>query len=153
MNVFDKYNMLFWVLVATTIITVVLSMFMMYRMSHRPIPRSITNPTPSTAPSPPPTKPPSKPVVETYDATSSGKIVYIYSSRCGWCDRFNPIWDDFLKAYNGGIPTLKVEAGDKDAQNYKVSGYPTVLYVDSNGAKTFERERTVENLLAFANSL
>jgi thioredoxin-like negative regulator of GroEL len=96
----------------------------------------------------------SSPSLEQFSSSSSEKvIVYVYKDTCTWCDRFNPIWRDFTDRYAGPISTQKVEAREKQAHQYDITGYPTVLLVvNGRQTATFKDDRTVENLLKFAQA-
>ena len=137
-----KYNVLFWVLVGCTIVTVIVTLFMMYRMSQKPK-------IPMLAPPPHPTM--TGAMIDRFEDTT--EIVYIYSDGCGWCDRFNPVWQDFADRYSGPVTVRKVEAKSDDAKTYIVSGYPTVLLMQNGAQKAvFSDDRTVENLMKFAQT-
>lgn len=137
----DKYNVLFWVLIGCTIITVIVTVFMMYRMSEKP-----SIPKPSTIPT---AVPEPEAFIDTF--TEASDIVYIYSENCGWCDRFNPVWQDFSERYKGSLRIVKVESKQPEARKYKVTGYPTVMVVKGGDETSlFKGDRTVENLMKFA---
>lgn len=135
----------FWVLGILSVFAGILTIVLMYRMStqSRPVSAAI-------APTQPP--PPNEFAwQEEAFQDSAREIVYVYSSACGWCDRFNPVWDDFSNRYEGPLRLVKVEARDPAAMKYQVTRYPTVLFM-ANGVQqdVFDSERTVENLLRFA---
>lgn len=145
-----RFTWWFWVIVALLITTILLTVFMMYRMSQKS--KSLQ---PTASPSSvradhsfAPTHLP--PIIQPF-ANSSVDMVYVYSSSCGWCDRFNPIWDDFSRQYQGSLNLVKVETRDPSASKYKITGFPTVLIM-KNGVQgpMFNDERTVENLVKFA---
>ncbi|KAG2483894.1 hypothetical protein HYH03_017288 [Edaphochlamys debaryana] len=93
-------------------------------------------------------------VEEPFSESSGANMVYIYSTSCGWCDRFNPTWKDFADRYGGSLNLLKIEARSEEARKYNVAGYPTVLIERPNGSSNvlFNDDRTVENLLKFARA-
>ena len=86
------------------------------------------------------------------------KIVFLHMSGCGWCERFRPEWDAFVAQHGAdlaarGVAVEDHERSDPRAEAYSayVSGYPTVLSVDSDGAvAVFKGERTVAGLAEFA---
>jgi thioredoxin-like negative regulator of GroEL len=83
--------------------------------------------------------------------SSPGELVYIYSETCGWCERFNPIWQDFVDRYSGPLKPVKIEARQPEAAKFDVPGYPMVIVVKGGEqVAIFEDDRTVEKLLAFA---
>ena len=159
----DKYTYLFWVLVACTVITVIITVFMMYRMSQKPaVPSQIAKVMPSQMPSqmPPQMQPqpidPSEFVGANLGekfAEGTADLIYIYSESCGWCDRFNPVWNDFSERYSGPLRVMKIEAKQPEAKSYNVTGYPTVIIMQNGVQKAlFSDDRTVENLTKFAKS-
>jgi thioredoxin-like negative regulator of GroEL len=154
----DRYSMLFWVLIGCTIITVIVTMFMMYRMSQKPdAPASnskiASGPPASASASASASTTDSVQSAEKFVSPTTRNMVYIYSTSCGWCERFNPVWTDFVDRYAGPLTVLKVEARQPEAKQYEVKGYPTVMVVE-NGQRValFNEERTVENLLKFARA-
>lgn len=160
-----RFGLMFWVLVVCTIVTIIVTIMMVYRMSQKPQPvPSIPAPismNPVSAPAPliadstidatKPTAELAEPYVDGQQST--GKMVYLYSSSCGWCDRFNPVWQDFAERYTGSLELSKIEAQDPASAAYDVSGYPTVIIErDGSVVATFEGDRTVETLLKFAKA-
>jgi hypothetical protein len=89
---------------------------------------------------------------------ADSKIVFMYMTGCGWCEKMRPHWDSF-KTTNAdrlralGVTAAAYERSDPAAAALKehVDGYPTVLFVASDGKTVtkFEGERTPEGLLAF----
>lgn len=86
------------------------------------------------------------------------RLVFLYMTGCGWCDRFKPQWAAFEDRYGEalqrrGIALVAFERSDPAAQGYlaHADGFPTVLLVSGNGAKVrkFEGDRTPEGLMAF----
>lgn len=82
-------------------------------------------------------------------------VVFFFADWCGHCKRFQPTWNQFKNGMeNKPIDVVEVSADNAAAtQHYNVSGYPTVISVDSHGNKKseFKGERTVSNLNSFAN--
>ena len=75
--------------------------------------------------------------------------------KCKYCKEFNPVWDDFVKKYNGKIVLKKISNNDagNDLDKYDIQSFPTVVLSNDNGEfKKFEGERTVEGLMKFAGN-
>ena len=74
---------------------------------------------------------------------------------CSHCEKFSPIWDQFVNQYNGPLQLKKMErkqAGEELLKKYNVNGFPMVILVDEEGnSKPFEGKRTVEELNIFTN--
>ena len=87
-----------------------------------------------------------------------GEIVLYYSTTCGFCTMFMPVWDQFEKHAAERIPGLKVtkvkcdgEAG-RDCFEKGVMGFPTVIIYPTHGDKVmFEKNRTVDDLVKFVD--
>lgn len=78
------------------------------------------------------------------------KMVYVYSTSCGYCKQFDPIWTKFenqvLAASLPGVTTEK----SVDAGKYKVDAFPAVLLMHNDTQKAaFDGERTPEELWTF----
>jgi thiol-disulfide isomerase/thioredoxin len=95
---------------------------------------------------------------ERFERFESGhKLVFLYMTGCGWCDRFKPEWAEFQRKYGAdlatrGVAIAQFERADAGAAPFKesVKGYPTLLLI-VGGSKvvTFEGERTADTLHAF----
>ena len=83
------------------------------------------------------------------------KFTYYYMEECGHCKKFSPIWDIFVRDYNGPLKLEKIErnnAGD-DLEKYKIKGFPTILLIDDKGnKKEFNGDRTLEGLKNFISN-
>jgi thiol-disulfide isomerase/thioredoxin len=80
-------------------------------------------------------------------------MVYFHMDGCGYCKKFNPIWDKFVSSYGGELKVKKVErkeAGDM-LEKYNIQGFPTILLLDDKGGKKeFSGDRTVVGLESFS---
>tara|TARA_Y100000389_G_C17287457_1_gene426208 strand:+ start:98 stop:607 length:510 start_codon:yes stop_codon:yes gene_type:complete len=89
----------------------------------------------------------------------NSKIVYAHMDGCGYCKKFNPVWDDFVSKMSSmglSLETKKIEMNeDKEFMTeHGVSGFPTVLGFNNAGDKVmFDGERTVDALVSFAKGL
>jgi thioredoxin 1 len=99
------------------------------------------------------------------EAKASGKIIFIdaYTDWCGPCKVMsknvftNP---DVAKVFNEKFINLKIEMeknsdGPEIARLYKVSAYPTLIFVDGSGraVKKAIGYKSAEELIAIANGL
>jgi thiol-disulfide isomerase/thioredoxin len=88
------------------------------------------------------------------------KLIFLYMNGCGWCDKFKPQWDAFVKSYGAplaasGLTLASYERSDPAAAAFKstVDGYPTVLLVTGDGSVVkFSGERTPAGLAAFLSA-
>ena len=74
---------------------------------------------------------------------------YYYMDNCGYCKKFTPEWDKFVKEYKGDIKFKKVNMRDAEAdiKKYDIKGFPTVLIMDEEGKiKEYDGDRTSEGL-------
>ena len=150
-----RFTPLFWILVACTIVTARATGVILYRMSKniksKAVPATAVKASPANAPVPNTAEDFSNSQHSNTSDSSKKELVYLYSDRCGWCDRFNPIWNDFSDRYSGTLGIKKIESQNPESKKYDVAGYPTVLLmVNGDHKATFKDERTVENLLKFA---
>ena len=85
---------------------------------------------------------------------NSGKIVGVFATWCGPCQRFKPEWNTFVET-----SVLSVEELDADVDKRKVSAlgvksFPTVLYLGKKaGPQEYEGERTAAALAEWASSM
>lgn len=92
---------------------------------------------------------------ETFLDSSSPKLIYFYSPKCGYCQAFNPTWDDVctdLVSYP--IETVKIDCTDdmEKCKSYDIKGYPTVLLQKDNQVYEFRDKRDKISLLKFVES-
>jgi hypothetical protein len=63
------------------------------------------------------------------------KIYYFYEEGCPYCEAFSQTYDyTRLAAQPGFTPVVSTNAGVAQQLGVTVSGYPTVVLVNSNGA-------------------
>ncbi len=69
-------------------------------------------------------------------ANSQKVFLYLYTSNCGYCAKFNPIFTKLSLKYENKCKFIKVnldtEEGSKLIQKYNVSYVPYVLLIDNN---------------------
>lgn len=90
----------------------------------------------------------------------SSKIINCNVSWCGHCQKFKPTWNEFETKMKTSHPNIEVinlqcdlnEENEKKCKELDVEGFPTVLFIDSNGTKKeYRGPRTIESLVDFAN--
>ena len=88
----------------------------------------------------------------------SKRFCLIHMDGCGHCERLMPDWLKLEKennANNTGIVmqaiNMKTSEGKKLVDENNISGFPTMLLLDSNGKKikAYEGDRTIEGLKSF----
>lgn len=99
------------------------------------------------------------------EAEKSGKIIFIdcYTSWCGPCKQMAATSfkdEGVAKIYNEKFVNLKVDIekdpdGPELARMYKISAYPTLLYINSEGKliKTVIGMQSADKLISIANSI
>ena len=62
---------------------------------------------------------------------SSHEFVYLYNNNCGYCIKFNPIFNNIKKNYENNISFSKInvstDEGQKIATNYGITYVPYVI--------------------------
>jgi thioredoxin-like negative regulator of GroEL len=77
-------------------------------------------------------------------------LSYYYLPTCGWCTKFNPEWEKFVKIAPATISTQKVDGtSSPDIEKYKIKSFPHIQLVKGDKVKIFEGERTSDNLMKF----
>ena len=73
-------------------------------------------------------------------------MVYFYMKRCGYCNKFNPIWEEFVKKTE--IKTKKVELGEMSPAEKRlgIKSVPTIMFLGSEISKIYVGPRNVEAL-------
>lgn len=99
------------------------------------------------------------------EAKSSGKIIFIdcYTSWCGPCKQMAATSfqnEEVAKIYNEKFVNIKVDIekdadGPELARMYKISAYPTLLYINESGklVKSVIGAQSADKLISIANSL
>lgn len=62
------------------------------------------------------------------------QITYVYKEGCFFCNKFNPVWEQWVAA-NTSAKATKIEQANATnfISKYGIIGYPTVIIEDSNG--------------------
>ena len=84
-------------------------------------------------------------------------VVYIYSTSCGYCTKFAPVFQAYTKSISGtNISTVSYEKSVPEAASYMpyVTAFPTILIFDANnkmiGSNT--GSLTIDALTTFVTS-
>lgn len=95
------------------------------------------------------------------DVNSKIKVFNFNTEWCGYSKRFQPEWDKFQAKVNSDMESVAIAVDIKCDQKeneplcaqYKIEGFPTVIY-EKNGAKhLYDGERTVYSLTSYLNRL
>lgn len=77
-------------------------------------------------------------------------VSYYYLPSCGWCTKFNPEWEKFIKDAPPTIMTEKVDGSSSpDIEKYNIKAFPHIQLVKGDTVMIFEGDRTSENLMKF----
>jgi thiol-disulfide isomerase/thioredoxin len=91
----------------------------------------------------------------------SPSLLLFYSTKCGYCHQFKPIWAELKRIYADRDINLLSIRGDGAApdvmaqiKQFRIVGYPTLILIDPkrNRKHEFGGERTLNNLLHFIES-
>ena len=99
-----------------------------------------------------------RPCRENFESSISNEkyeLLYFSMSTCGYCKKFNPVWDEFSQDPPKHITTRKImsNSGDPLLEKLNISGYPTILMQNTVTQETtpFDGERTVNGLKQFCD--
>jgi thioredoxin-like negative regulator of GroEL len=83
--------------------------------------------------------------------SSKPTLTYYYLPSCGWCTKFTPEWEKFVKMAPDTVVTNKVDGTTSpDIEKYKIKGFPHIQLVKGDGTViVFEGERSAEKLMEF----
>jgi thiol-disulfide isomerase/thioredoxin len=92
-----------------------------------------------------------------YNTTMSARgitIIWFYRPGCGWCERMESEWDDFVsKAPNNiNINRVNIIENQQMAQDFQVEGVPHIVKIVNGSRHVFNEERTCDNFLRFVSS-
>lgn len=97
---------------------------------------------------------------ETFSGGESGNVktlIFFKANWCGHCNRFKPVWDEFVsecKAKNEPTQLLELDIDEESTkplmQKHNVRGFPHVVLTGANVEDVvFTKNRTKEDLIAF----
>jgi thioredoxin-like negative regulator of GroEL len=77
-------------------------------------------------------------------------LSYYFLPTCGWCKKFDPEWEKFVKMAPETITTQKVDGNiSPDVEKYGIKSFPHIQLVKGDKVVVFEGDRTTDNLLKF----
>lgn len=93
----------------------------------------------------------------------SARLVFLHMDGCGWCAKFQPVWDELQNKHGKDLAKLGVTLEDYEskspdavqlAKEAGIKGYPSILLINGqDGSVTkFDGDRTVKGLLAFLDA-
>ncbi|XP_073233579.1 protein disulfide-isomerase TMX3-like [Porites lutea] len=80
-------------------------------------------------------------------------LVEFYAPWCGYCKKLEPIWIEVGRTLHGSaIKVAKLDATrfSSIARDFGIRGYPSIKFVRGKRIITFEGERTVQDIVQFA---
>lgn len=86
---------------------------------------------------------------------SSFTVYYFYSPKCGWCQKFTPIWNDIVNNLNNNnnIKFLAINAENTNNENlmfyHNVNKFPSIIVVTPNKNIEYTGNRTYNDLYDF----
>ena len=95
---------------------------------------------------------------ETFDENKI-KIMLFSASFCGFCKEFAPTWEELKekikkdKSLKDRVIITAYSDEDKEAMKYHhIKSFPTIILKDKDGTyHTFDKDRSLENLMTFIN--
>lgn len=95
---------------------------------------------------------------ETFEGNDNMKtLIFFKANWCGHCNRFKPVWDEFVtecKHKNEPTKLLELDIDQEESkplmQKHNVRGFPHVVLTGENQDDiVFTKNRTKEDLIAF----
>jgi len=153
----------FFLLGASIVLVVAVVVYIFYSVKERRAPvkefenKVVKAPTriPIETPKPPRQVHPQQP--QPQPQQPRGVMVMFYAPWCGHCKNLEPVWDEFMKNFNGynGVQLLKVN-GDENGNLVKahnVNGFPTVKFcpfgLETPTAVDYNGDRSMNSLINF----
>ena len=96
---------------------------------------------------------------ESFSENSNKTLIFFKATWCGHCNRFKPVWDEFVsecQQKNEQTNLLELDIDNEESkplmEKHNVRGFPHVVLVEDNRDDiVFTKNRTKEDLLAFLN--
>jgi len=82
-------------------------------------------------------------------------IYFFTQVWCHFCEEMKPALKELIKHAKGksiSVVEVNCEKNPKLAKEYKVTGYPTIIYVNGTRKEPYEGARDKDSLIAFYNS-
>ncbi|MGL5936413.1 MAG: protein disulfide isomerase family protein, partial [Cetobacterium sp.] len=91
---------------------------------------------------------------KTWSQTNQPKVImlWFYRDGCGFCDRMQPAWDDFVQNLPDGIAAEKIDAARyrEMAADFRVESVPHIVKVVSDKRIIYSGDRSAEDFSKFA---
>lgn len=106
----------------------------------------------------PPVLSPSQPSASTTPSNEPrAKIVDLYTQWCGWCKKFEPIFEEARAKYGNAVDFVRIDAeapgNEQLVKKYRVRGFPTILLLDEKGKMRQRIDGAPQNLPQFEESI
>ena len=96
---------------------------------------------------------------ESFTENSTKTLIFFKANWCGHCNRFKPVWDEFVsecQQKNEQTKLLELDIDNEESkplmEKHNVRGFPHVVLVEDNHDDiVFTKNRTKEDLLTFLN--
>ena len=90
--------------------------------------------------------------------SSKKQLILFYSPNCGYCKQVLPIWSKFETDHTGkkNVQITKINGYSYPdlAKQYKISGFPTILYLNNGSImRKYEGNRTYNSFVEFLNQI
>ena len=82
--------------------------------------------------------------------------LYLFKAKwCGHCKNFLPTWEALSNKYNKKINfiTYDSEKNKKEMEEWKIEGFPTIIYRKDNVAQEYKGDRDIDSLINFIESI
>ena len=94
---------------------------------------------------------------ESFTENSTKTLIFFKANWCGHCNRFKPVWDEFVsecQQKNEQTKLLELDIDNEDSkplmEKHNVRGFPHVVLIEDDHADiVFTKNRTKEDLHAF----
>ena len=90
-----------------------------------------------------------------YGGGNKVDIILFKADWCGHCKRFLPVWEQLKKQFQSKFNFITYDAdNDKDTvDEYKVTGFPTILFKDQEHVRPYDGSRDLDDLVDILNKL
>ena len=78
--------------------------------------------------------------------------IYLFKATwCGHCKNFRETWNALANKFNDNVNFILYDsAKDKEKiKEWRVVGFPTIIFRKGSSAKEFNQDRTIDNLITF----
>lgn len=90
-------------------------------------------------------------------AGSVSKVLEFYTTWCGVCKRFEPVFDETKSKFNRSISFEQLDAEDSAneglVQRYNIKAYPTLVFLDRSGNVLLNKAGAPRDVESFAGQL